>query len=666
MEQSLVQEGHSLLKYVFLPKETTEVELTYIKRINKVALGFCAAHIPLFVLVAYLSNTSVTQALVFGSMLFLGPLVATLTLENPRTLSLVFGFTSMCLGALLVHLGQGPMQIEMHFHFFASLALLTVWGNPLIIWVAAITVAAHHGLFWMYLPDSVFNYDASFWVVGVHAAFVVVESVAASFIARNFFDNVIGLEKIIQERTVELESRNSEMSLILDNTVQGFLMVDESGDLLGKQSLVIRDWFGPAQEGEKIWNYLGKKSKDFGELTEMGFEDIGDGVMPTEFCLKSLPKLMSTADDSTFEVQYKSIPYEEKKDVFLVVISNITEKLAHEKEVKAQLEIIDIFENINRDRNGFIEYIAESKEIINSLNERHHMMGSAEVARKVHTLKGNSFVFKVVSLGDVCHEIENNMSEHSGTISSEDLEMINKSWSDLNLRLDKFLDENNDHIEIEQHELTNLIKMVKDNVSNQKISSVLTSWKHEPLKKRLNRISLQAQKLAERLNKDGMQVECKDNDLRFPSEEWTGFWSVLSHVIRNSIDHGIEDLEERLAKGKKGTGLLTLETKFDGEDLVVLVSDDGRGINVQQLREVAQRKGFRFNNDEQDLNLIFEDGVSTKTEVSDVSGRGVGLAAVKSYCHDQGVKIHLESKEGEGTTFEFRVPLNRVKVSVAA
>ena len=95
-------------------------------------------------------------------------------LRDPRTLGLVYGFTSMGLGALLAHLGQGPMQIEMHFHFFAALALLTVWANPLVIWVATLTVALHHALFWLLLPSSVFNYQASFWVVAVHASFVFV------------------------------------------------------------------------------------------------------------------------------------------------------------------------------------------------------------------------------------------------------------------------------------------------------------------------------------------------------------------------------------------------------------------------------------------------------------------------------------------------------------
>ena len=65
----------------------------------------------------------------------------------------------------LVHVGQGPVQIEMHFYFFALLAMLAVYGNPLVILVAAVTVALHHLVLWALLPASVFNYDAPIWVV---------------------------------------------------------------------------------------------------------------------------------------------------------------------------------------------------------------------------------------------------------------------------------------------------------------------------------------------------------------------------------------------------------------------------------------------------------------------------------------------------------------------
>src|SRR5205823_7385778 len=111
------------------------------------------------------------------------------------------------------------------------IAMLAVFGNPSVIIAAAVTVALHHLVLWFALPQSVFNYDAPVWVVAVHAAFVVLESVAACFIARSFFDNVIGLERIVRARTAELDRRNRDMRLVLDNVGQGFATVDAAGVL---------------------------------------------------------------------------------------------------------------------------------------------------------------------------------------------------------------------------------------------------------------------------------------------------------------------------------------------------------------------------------------------------------------------------------------------------
>ncbi len=117
--------------------------------------------------IATFDDTGPLLALSLTLATLAGPVLASKMLENPRHLSAVFGFTAMLMGALLVHFGQEPVQIAMHFYFFALIAMLALFGNPLAIVVAAVTVAAHHLAFWIYLPQSVFNYDAPIWVVAV-------------------------------------------------------------------------------------------------------------------------------------------------------------------------------------------------------------------------------------------------------------------------------------------------------------------------------------------------------------------------------------------------------------------------------------------------------------------------------------------------------------------
>ena len=108
---------NGFMKYLMLPKEKTNAELKHVKEMNRIALFVCLAHIPLFVLVAWLCDTGVLQALGFGVFLVAGPLLAYRTIENPRMLSMIFGFTAMSLGALLVHLGQGLFRSKCTFTF---------------------------------------------------------------------------------------------------------------------------------------------------------------------------------------------------------------------------------------------------------------------------------------------------------------------------------------------------------------------------------------------------------------------------------------------------------------------------------------------------------------------------------------------------------------------
>lgn len=232
------------LQKLLLPEEVSPFERRYLARMNRMGLWFFVAHLPLLSGVAWINRTGVGLALALTCMILAGPALAIKAFENPRHVSMVHGFTAMLMGGLLVHFGQGPVQIEMHFYFFALVALLAVFANPAVVLVAAVTVALHHLLLWLWLPSSVFNYAAPLWVVGVHAAFVVLESVAVCFIARSFFDNVIGLERIVLARTRELDERNRAMRLVLDHVDQGMATLNKSGQLGPERSRAFDRWFG--------------------------------------------------------------------------------------------------------------------------------------------------------------------------------------------------------------------------------------------------------------------------------------------------------------------------------------------------------------------------------------------------------------------------------------
>lgn len=137
---------------------------------------------------------------------------------------------------------------------------------------------------------------------------------------------------------------------------------------------------------------------------------------------------------------------------------------------------------------------------------------------------------------------------------------------------------------------------------------------------------------------------------------------ILEHMVRNALDHGIEAPAERLAAGKPDTGVISIDVCKRGSDYVISLSDDGRGIDPQRMRDQARKKGLNPDpdslTDREAQRLIFQRGFSTAAVVSEISGRGVGMDIVLGELQRIGGDIEIESQPGRGSTFHIRVPSN--------
>jgi two-component system chemotaxis sensor kinase CheA len=138
----------------------------------------------------------------------------------------------------------------------------------------------------------------------------------------------------------------------------------------------------------------------------------------------------------------------------------------------------------------------------------------------------------------------------------------------------------------------------------------------------------------------------------------------LIHMVRNSLDHGIESPEDRIAVGKPETGVIRLAALQDNDNVVIRVSDDGRGIDPDAVRCKAVEKGLleperaAALDDEEAAMLVFAPGFSTAAAVSDISGRGIGMDVVRSAVEKVGGRVTLSSRKGAGTTVELTLPLS--------
>jgi two-component system chemotaxis sensor kinase CheA len=142
----------------------------------------------------------------------------------------------------------------------------------------------------------------------------------------------------------------------------------------------------------------------------------------------------------------------------------------------------------------------------------------------------------------------------------------------------------------------------------------------------------------------------------------------LMHLVRNAVDHGIEPADERLTVGKPARGTLYLNAYHQGTQVVIEIRDDGRGIDPARLRARAVEKGILKPEEAQRLteqetqNLIFESGFSTAAEVTEVSGRGIGMDVVRTVIERLKGTVHVSSQKGKGTTFQLRAPLTLASI----
>jgi two-component system, chemotaxis family, sensor kinase CheA len=344
----------SILSKAFLPPRITEFERSYVQRINRIAFWFFAGHIPVLAVIALFNKTNPGLAAAFAAAVMLGPAIAHKTIGNPRHIALIYGVTAMAMGGLLVHFGRGPVQIEMHFYFFALLAMLSVYANPAVIYVAAVTVALHHLMMWIWLPRSVFNYDAPLWVVAVHAAFVVLESFATAFVARSFFDNVIGLEQIVAERTSELDGRNKDVQLLLDNVGQGFLTLDHQGKMAREHSKRVIDWFGPYAAGTKLADYLAPFDREVSAAFATAWQGVEQGLIPIDVALSRLPKRLRHGEQ-TIEISCEAVAGGARR--FVVVLSDVTARVERERLESEQKDTAMLMNHMIGDGGAFIDQI---------------------------------------------------------------------------------------------------------------------------------------------------------------------------------------------------------------------------------------------------------------------------------------------------------------------
>lgn len=461
------------------------------------------------------------------------------------------------------------------------------------------------------------------------------------------------LEHKVEERTVALARRNADMRAVLDNVDQGLITVAPDGRMAPERSAVVDKWFGPPEGSATLWQFLHKHSPSFALQLAMGWEQISEDMLPLEVSIDQLPKRLSTSV-ATYDMRYLPLLHEGTLQSVLVVAADITNQLVHEREEAESRELVQAFRRLMKDRVGFLAFLQEAKGMMETIANSD--TAPTVLKTTLHTLKGNAASLELAVIAELCHQLEDGLATKT-TLPQLELGLLQDRWRTLNDQINELAPSETALVEVPKGELGALVSLLERSGQSEALSRIQT-WKLAPVSRSLARLAEQAQVLGRRLGKGDVDVAVAPTSLRLDPERFGPVFSELVHVIRNAVDHGLEKRDDRVMAGKQPNGRISLRASPSGDAAVLIeIADDGRGIAAESIQEKAKALNLPTGTRASVVDILCHEGFSTSDQVTETSGRGVGMSAVKRRIESMGGRIELQTSIGRGTTWRFVVPL---------
>ena len=459
------------------------------------------------------------------------------------------------------------------------------------------------------------------------------------------------LEALVKARTESLSQRERALRLVLDSTGDGLFEVARNGLLTGACSAAAVRWFGTPEPGKRLADYIFPEDPNQAAMFAMAFEQLAEDILPWDLCHEQMPRRI-TRGGREYEFELKRVVEQGEFAKILVIARDVTDSVQSERLERGAREQQALITKLLQDKHGFAQFVKDTESLLSSLSTAHDL---TLAKRDLHTLKGNTAIFGLGSLADMCHAIEDRVAEHAALPTATEVADLAGLWRARLQSIEQFLSAlSTSRLEIDLQEHSRLIDTLLKRQDCHEIVDMVELWSWPRTAERLTRLRGHVEHLAQRLGKN-VEVSIEHNDLRLPSDYLEKFWPTLIHVVRNAVDHAAQPSEHRSALGKPAAMKLELATlRTADEAFVIEISDDGPGVDRAALLRSARSK-FADVPDNIDLKeLMFMDGVSSRTEVTHTSGRGVGLAAVRQACEADGGTVEVVTGQGKGTTFRFR------------
>ncbi|NYH15412.1 HAMP domain-containing protein [Paraburkholderia bryophila] len=511
-----------------------------------------------------------------------------------------------------------------------------------------------------------------------------------------------GMIEKIQESSAQLKQKTADIQAMLQNMQQGILTVVDGAVIHSEYSAYLEDIFETKDIAGRGLMDLVFGDTDLGSdaLSQVDAaahaclgEDCMNFVFNQHLLVGEISKRMPDGRAKILDLSWSAITDENDVIVRLMLcVRDVTElrKLAAEaSEQRRRLDMIgEILAVSEENFHHFIEssagFVSENERIIRKHSEADHA-AIAELFRNMHTIKGNARTYNLQHLTNVVHETEQSYHE----LRQPDAD---RPWDQDHLmqELTRVREAIESYAKINEHSLGRKGKGLANEAGNagrfvmvekddiQRTLSMLDQTNagelHElqsmrdAMRRTLRALGSESvadalsgvldslPSLASELGKPAPDVRIDDNGYRLRGQAGGTLNDVFMHLLRNSMDHGIETADVRGAHGKTPAGTIDIEVGVDSGALQITLSDDGRGLALERIRGIAAERGWingdEALSDEAIADFIFRPGFSTAETVTEVSGRGVGMDAVRAFLKREHGSIELRfTDDHKGAAF---------------
>jgi len=344
------------------------------------------------------------------------------------------------------------------------------------------------------------------------------------------------------------------------------------------------------------------------------------------------------------------------------------------------VEIIGESDSFYDTKKEYETFIKTYKELIDPTKTS--LYNISEVYRTIHTFKGSFSQLYMNSMVTFLHSIESELSnmikknEDTNETLIEFLDSMdfNTTYKDAldvirTILGNEFLNSQN-YVKINFKDIKNLQNKIRtiferQNLNTQESRELLQQISNLSNQKLLNLLKPYAnltQQLAKKLGKEIYDLEIIGDDDIMVNDKYKPFIKSLTHIFRNSVDHGIEDPMQRASQEKDEHGTITCSFSKHDDSIEIIISDDGAGIDKEKVLEkainqqIVTKEKAETMSENEIYHLIFSEHFSTKEEVSEISGRGIGMNAVQIEIEKLSGHINITSQKGFGTTFVMNIP----------